>query len=386
MNQVDGNTEAAVNLSPRRWVWFLISLTVLGAVAGFLWTADDTVDVSQNAEPAPAPLVSVAQVFVKPETARIEVFGEVKPRWSAEIRAAVSGRVTEVKNRALAGGRVSAGQALFEIEKTQYEADVATAELELEQAKLALLQAQLKTELARRQFRRDGTDPPHHFALRLPQLRVAEFSVASAERKLTAAQKHYSNTVVTAPFSGIVTERFVSLGQSVTAGDRLARLVDDRRFELAVEVSRENWDLMQQPVSGQTAEIFDQKGKPIAVATARQGGGFLDQRTRQFRVFLDLTAAENGSVLSGDFVRVVLPGRKLDATISIPETALTREGYIWFVDSEEQLRRHIPNILFRNENRIVIAAPKGEPVYRVAITPLASFLPKQWVQPLEAGE
>jgi multidrug efflux system membrane fusion protein len=86
-------------------------------------------------------------------------------------------------------------------------------------------------------------------------------------------------------------------------------------------------------------------------------------------------------ILSGDFLRVLLTGRVVEDTLSIPDTALTRTGHVWFVDQNNQLMRILPDILFRIADQIVIAAPKGSNRLRVAITPLASFLPGQRVAP-----
>ena len=373
-------------LLARRSVWILLSLAVMAGVAYLLMSSTDTVDVEQIAEPIPAQLVTVERIEIGSETVRINVFGEIKPRWSAEVRSAVSGRILQVEDHALAGESVDAGDPLFSIEKTQFEAEVANANLVLSQAELSLLQAQYKTELAQREFKRDGVAPPTDLAVFLPQLQIAKLSVVSARQQLVTAQKRVSDADVTAPFSGIVTERFVSLGQSVSTGDRLVKLVDDENFELVVEMNQQNWRLMQHPVSGQTAEIHNESGKIISSATVRQGGGFLNESTRQYRLFLDLPASDNGAILSGDFVKVVIPGRTIEASLKIPETALTREGYIWFVDDQDRLQRHSPTILFREKSRIIIAVPEGGPEFLVAATPLASFLPGQTVQPLESGE
>ncbi|WP_254054606.1 efflux RND transporter periplasmic adaptor subunit [Roseovarius sp. EL26] len=364
----------------------MISLLVLGAVFLFLQSAENTVDVEQNEDFGAAPVVTVEPVSVQTQSARVEVYGEITPRWSAEIRAEVSGRITQVEGAGLAGARVEAGQPLFAIDKTQYQADVANTKLMLAQAHLALLEAQNKTEVARRQFTRDGTQPPNDLALRLPQLQIATLSVATTERQLIAAEAKLSKTSVDAPFSGIVTERFVSLGQSVTEGDRLAKLVDRENFELTIELDHDEWALLKHPLAGQSADVLDRNGNPFATAVVRQGGGFLDQKTRQFRVFLDLSATDNEVILPGDFVRVILQGRSLDATLNVPATALTREGYVWHVDNNEQLQRFKPSILFRANNRVVIAAPEGETFLQVAVTPLAIFLPNQWVQPMNAGK
>ena len=365
----------------RRWPWLILALVVLGAVMTYVSMAEDTVDVSEAKTPPPLLLVTVEEATVGAETVEVSAFAEVRPRWSAELRAAVSGRVTSVHDTALAGERVEAGTVLITIEDSRYAADLTAAELALKEARLALWQAKNAVHVARKEFERAGTEPPNELALKLPQLGIAEAGVASAEARVAAAKRRLEEATVTAPFSGFVTERFVSPGQTVNAGDRLVKLVDKDTFELTVELGRTDWVLLKRPLTGLTARVLHQNGDVATEAAIRQGGGFLDETTRQYKVFLELREAGSGSVLSGDFVRVLLPGITVPATLNIPASALTQEGYVWHLDASDRLQRVTPRILFRRDGRIVIEAPNGADTWRIATTPLASFLPGRKVRP-----
>ena len=364
----------------KRWVWIVLAFVVLGGVALFLATAEDTVDVEQAKAPPPAQLVSVETVPVGPATVEVSSFAEIRPRWSAELRAAVSGRVTDVLDSALAGERVEAGTTLITIENSRYVAELAAAELALKEARLALWKAKNATYVARKEYEASGTTPPNDLALRLPQLDIARSSVASAEARVSAAKRQLDDAIVTAPFSGFVTERFVSPGQTLNTGERLVKLVDNATFELTVELGRNDWALLKRPLAGLTAQVLNQGGEVIAQADIRRGGGFLDETTRQYKVFLEVTGPGSKRVLSGDFVRVMLPGITVPAALSIPASALTQEGYVWHLDGQDRLQRVTPRVLFRRRGRIVIEAPEGAGAWRIATTPLVSFLPGQKVR------
>jgi multidrug efflux system membrane fusion protein len=371
----------SVKVGMPRWFWIMLALALLMTVATVLAVIDDTADVTPTNTPPALQTVSVRDLVVSDIKASVETFAEVRPRWSADIRAAVGGRIVEVRETALAGVQVAAGDALFRIESTQYETAVAAAELLLAEAHLALMQADNRTTISRRQFEREGARAPNELALHLPEFRIAEHEVTSAEAQLRAAQQQLADTTITAPFSGFITERLISLGQTVTAGEPLLKLVDDNQFEMTAELSRENWALLDHPITNQVAQLVDTAGTPMGTAVVRQGGGFLDQNTRQYRVFLEVRETKDQPILSGDFLRVLLTGRVVEDTLSIPDTALTRTGHVWFVDQNDQLMRISPDILFRIADQIVIAAPEGSHRLRVAITPLASFLPGQRVAP-----
>lgn len=361
----------------RRWLWIMLSLTVLGGVLLFVSMAEDTIDVQETAAPPPAQLVSVETVTTSLETIEVSSFAEVRPRWSVELRAAVSGRVSKVFPSALAGEPVEVDTTLITIENSRYVADLAAAELALKEAQLALWQAKNATLLARGEFERANSTPPNDLALKLPQLEIARNSVVSAQARVRAAKRQLDDTTVVAPFSAFVTERFVSPGQTVSTGDRLLKLADNNTLDLEVELGRKEWSLLRQPLAGLTAHVLDQHGGMIAQAKIRRGGGFLDETTRQYKIFLEIERPASKQLLSGDFVKVLLPGVTVPAALDIPASALTQDGYVWHLDADDRLRRIEPTVLFRRHDRVIVRATTGTDRWRVAITPLVSFLPGQ---------
>lgn len=374
----------ATSVRKRRWLYVGAALVALVAALTLVWEAEDTADVRVSQVPNPAPFVTVVEVSPAAAVPTISAFAELRPRWDAKIRAAVSGRVEAVHDAALAGGRVDAGTLLFSIDKTQYEADVAAAELNLEQARLAVWQAKNAVTVARGQFERAGKEPPNELALRLPELRIAERNVTSAKAQLAAAERRLLDTAVRAPFAGIVVERIASLGQTVAAGEALVHLSDDERFEAVVELSQADWSLLAQPLAGSSVNLFHRDGTAVGDATVREGGGFLDPTTRQRRIYLDVPA--NGDqLLASDFVRIAFIGRPIEHTLSVPESAMTRTGHVWFVDTNDRLARFAPRVLFRAGAEFTFAAPPGSDTFRVATTPLAAFLPGQRVEPKYAS-
>ncbi len=368
-----------------RWLWVFFSLVVFVGVVVLLFSTEDTANVTRTNSPPALPIVTVIDATSAEAVARISAFAELRSRWDAEIRAAVSGRIMVVHDAALAGERVEVGAPLFSIEKTPYETRLAAAELSLEQAKLALLQARNDAELAREDIALLKISEPNELALRLPQLSIAERTVASAEAQLAEAQRQLADTEVTAPFSGITTNRMVSLGQTVAVGEALLHLSDDRQYELIVELNETDWALLEHPIAGQNAQLIHRNGTLLGEARIRQGGGYLDKQTRQPRIFLTV-ADPSAGLVAGDFVRVEFAGRTIANTLTIPEAALTRAGHIWMVDADDLLVRIAPEILFRADGMLVIAAPEGAGPWRVATTPLASFLPGVKVAPQTLNE
>ncbi len=369
-----------------RWFWILLSLATLGMVLTFLSYSEDAVDVSGVTTPLALQPVSIEQVVAAPETVEIRAFAETRPKWSAVLSAPVAGRVDNVLPGALVGEQVEVGTPLIEIENSRYVAELAAAELALKQADLGLWHTKNAAYVARADFERNGIKPPNDLALKLPQLAIAESTVASAQAQVDAAKRQLEDTIIAAPFAAFVTERFVSPGQSVNVGDQLVALSDNTHFELIAEISPTEWAHLKKPISGQTAKVLTQGGDVIAEARIRRGGDFLDETTRQYRVFLDVENSGANAVLGGDLVTLQFLGIAVASALDIPASALTKDGYVWHVDDEDRLQRLEPEVLFRRHNRVIVRSPVQQQNLRIAITPLVSFLPGQKVQPRLAAD
>lgn len=369
----------------RRWPWLLAASLSFIAVTGWLLTTKDSIDIEQRASTPALPVVSIETVEVTPATVTVQAFAELKPRWSTEIRAGVGGRITEVTEAALAGSPVNKGTELVRLEDSTYRAELAQAELNLADAHRQLLRAESETAVARRQYRNRGDDQANALALKLPELQVAKQAVTAAEARLAAARVQLAETRISTPFAGIVTRRLVSPGQRVSVGDALIELADNRTLELTAELSRQDWQLLAQPITNHIARLSDSRGKPLGQAKIRQGGGFLDNSSRQYLLFLQVDNAHHSPLLAGDFVQISLPGIRVDQALNLPASAITQNGKVWHLDANNQLRMFTPDILFRRQQRVVIRAPEGALQWRIATTPLAAFLPGQQVQP-RAGQ
>ncbi|MCG8668027.1 MAG: efflux RND transporter periplasmic adaptor subunit [Pseudomonadales bacterium] len=366
--------------SKGRPLWLWLSLAVFTATLFYLMSAEDTADIANTTDTPLAPLVSTEWVSKQATTIEIKSQGEITPLWVVEIRAAVSGKVMEVTSRALAGENVSAEELLIKLDDTAYIAEVASAEMNLKDAILSMRKAESATKVARNQFRKDGIKPPNDMSLYLPELEIAKSAVKVAKTRLAVAKKQLNDTLITAPFEGYVTERAVSLGQMISIGDPLLRLVNSKTLELTVSLDAKRWQLLQHPIAGSSATIFNQFNEPVAEAKVRQAGGFLDQTTRQYKIFLKLSNASQQGILSGEFVQVQLTGKTLDNTLSVPASAITQEGHLWLVDSQGRLQRRSPTIISQQDDRAIINNFEGSDRWQIATIPLMSFLPGQQVR------
>ncbi len=246
----------------------ILSLCLLAAA---LTSACDRAGAdSPAASEAAAVNVSAIGVVEQPIKRFIRVSGTLHAQEDADVAAEVAGRViaTPVER----GSRVSANDALVRLVASEGEAQAAEAQANAAQLEARLgmtnaaafavervpevANAQATLQLARTEFERarmlhekqllsqaefDQRSAQAEATAR--QYDVARNSAAqqyqallAARARVTLAQKALADTTVRAPFAGVVGERFVSIGDYVTRGTKVATVmrVDPLRVELTV--------------------------------------------------------------------------------------------------------------------------------------------------------
>lgn len=379
MNALDPSNEHKDGARPgRQRLFLLLAILITCCATAFVYLLEPQEEIELVREPPPKSLVSVLPVPVQNTRAVVETLAQIRPMWSADLYASHSGRVLSVSDRALAGRRVEKGDVLIELDPSSLLSELRAAELSFVEAEVGLNLARQQTELRRREAERVGDENPSEFALLLPELRVAETNLISAQARVAAAETALANATIRAPFDGFVTTRTVSPGQSVSTGEALLSVVTGTAFEIEVGLSSAQWRLLAHSISNTKAKVFALDGTDLGTAEIRDAGGFRDEETREFRVFLEInrdpTLAPDVQLISGALVNIAFDGRKFDKTLQIPESSFTREGDVWYVDELSRLQRFQPDVLWRLGGDLIVAAPADSAVYEIATVPLASFL------------
>ena len=247
-------------------------LTTIAVLAATLVTAGCRADAVGEAVPAEAAAVAVSVVAAaqSPIARFIRVSGTLTAQESADVAAEIAGRV--VATPVERGSRIAAGGDLVRIAATEVDAQAREAQANAAQIEARLgiaggttfdvarvpevASANAARGLARTDFARAQTlhkaqlISQAEFEQKSAQLESSERqydvavngaeqqyqSLMAARARVTMAQKAVADTVVRAPFAGVVGERFVSVGDYVTRGTKVASVmrVDPLRVELTV--------------------------------------------------------------------------------------------------------------------------------------------------------
>lgn len=227
-------------LSQRPWIISLAILLVIG-----LWLlsgiSGDEKEFQPKAlssgEQQSAPLAKVVVSKFKSQLTHrsISLYGRTAPDRQATLGAEVSGTVDTLLVRK--GQRVKAGQAVVRLDK-------ADRELQLKRAQ-ALLRVREKEHKAAKSLRERGLQGE----VALSQAEAALIEAKASVRNLELALE---NTLINAPFDGIVEILHIEKGDYLGIGDPVATIVDLDPLVIKADISER---YIQQINTGQKARI-----------------------------------------------------------------------------------------------------------------------------------
>jgi multidrug efflux system membrane fusion protein len=178
-----------------------------------------------NPPPAPpAPEVTTAEVAVHELHDWADFTGRLEAVESVEIRPRVGGYVESVHFSE--GGRVAAGDLLYQIDPRPFKAEVERLNAERERARAELELAESYRDRAERLLANNATSC-EEFERNAADARVAAAQLSSISTALEKAELDLSFTRVTAPISGRVSRTNVTPGNLVDASIVLTTVVSD---------------------------------------------------------------------------------------------------------------------------------------------------------------
>ena len=222
--------------------------------------------------------------------------------------------------------KVEAGQVLVLINSSQQQAS-------LSQAKAALAQAQALNTDAQNLLTRNRslllkkTLSQGEFDSSLARANSSKSSVLAAEAFVKQAKEQVSYTRITAPYSGIVSQRFVQLGELINPGQPVMtgfalkplRAVVDIPQTLAVNLSAHT------KLNKLVHIIANDEYYPISRITLFP---YADSHYNSVRARLDLTETDDTqSLMPGAWVQAQLPNGQQDG-LYIPASSILQQGEV----------------------------------------------------------
>ena len=389
----------------------LIALVMLALTLGLLGLAVSTVQttLAERAErtaptrPQRERVFAARVVMIEPGTQApvLSAFGEVRARRSLDIRSPQPGRVLALADGFETGAEIAAGTALLRLDPADATAsrdlartDLARAEADArDAARLSDLaaedraEAQAQVDLRARALERrrnllergvGAESAVEEAELALASARAAVIARAQSEAQaltradlaataldrariaLAEAERRLADTVITAPFDGVLSDVTVAEGASVGANERLAQLIDPTALEVSFRLS-----------TAQYLRLLDADGGLLPVdgeAALELGGLAISSPLRLTRASPAVGAGQSGRLVfaemaaargfrPGDFVTVRLIEPTLPDVALIPATAADAEGGVLVLGADDRLEAARVEILRRQGEQILVRAP-----------------------------
>jgi RND family efflux transporter MFP subunit len=316
----------------------------------------DTPEAASEATAEFAVTVKVAPIVRTGIKATIYSVGTVHASNNASISAKLPGKVEKIL--AEEGDRVKAGQTLLILEKTDLILTVRQATAALSMAEAGFAKAQLGWNRAQ-ELLQQGIASQEQYDTARADYDIAEARVKQAKADLELARYHLDNTNVTNLFGGVVTRKFVDIGERVSPGQPLFEVAEIQPVEVEIGVSDRRFSELRvgQPVTISVDGYPDRKftGEVTKIQPA------IDPATRTFKVTVRVANPEE-LLKPGMFARAEIEiGYHPDALVMPKSAVLEEEGRYYAVAVRDgRVHRTDVTLGYRDGERIEVLGGLAE--------------------------
>ena len=282
---------------------------------------------NQSASSAPADAgaaaVNVTTVPVKsrPVSQYLPLTGQLKSGRETDLAANASGRVTST--RVERGAQVKAGDILATLDIRAAALSASEAKAHAENAATNAASAKLECERVRALVA-SGSLGQAELDRVEAQCKASEHAVSAAQARSLLAAQNVGDGIIRAPFAGVVTERYVDVGEFVRQDSKVVTLVDLSALRLEVTIPETH---IQAARAGAkvTFSVAGYPGKEFG-ATLKFVGASVRNTTRDVVAEATVDDAEGALLRPGMFASVRLEAGEQPTPV-VPKNALTtRDG------------------------------------------------------------
>ena len=225
----------------------VLLVITIAVVAGCKKPEPPSAELTSAQQPVPTVKVQTTPVVEQMMPEYLTLTGSLKASQESEVAADASGKVTATFVER--GQRVKQGDTLAILDARGASITATQAAAQTGLARAQLEQAQKECDRVKSLFQ-SGAISQAEFDRTTSQCQTTQFSAAAAQAQQQNAQKIVGDSVIRAPFSGIVGERYVNVGQYVQPSTRIVSLYnpDPLRLELTVPEANVGSVKPEQPV------------------------------------------------------------------------------------------------------------------------------------------
>jgi len=306
-------------------------------------TKDETVLLVIEEKSWPVSVIEAQYDDVQPTLA---LFGEVITSRRSELRALVGGQVVEVGENFKEGAVVEKGELLLRVDDFEYRNSVTeeTAKLEVMNRDFERADELFKQGSISEQFRDN-----------------ALLERTQQEIVLSEVEKDLRDTELFAPFDGVINDVQATLGKQVsTFNDKIGEIIDIKNMEVRFSISKAQYGRLledESEIVGRAIEMKWTVGKRDLIfdASISRVGAEITSNTGGVNIFanIELDNDQETPLRPGAFVRLRMPDKTYESVISIPETAVYEDEYIYII-KDERLKKAVIVISGYDQSNVLI--------------------------------
>ena len=290
--------------------------------------------------------VSVIEAQYDDVNPTLALFGEVITSRRSELRALVGGQVIEVGENFKEGAVVKKGELLLKIDDFEYRNSVIeeTAKLEVMNRDFERADELFKQGSISEQFRDN-----------------ALLEKTQQELVLSESEKDLRDTELFAPFDGVINDVQATLGKQVsTFNDKIGEIIDIKNMEVRFSISKAQYGRLLEDESAIVGRAIEMKwtvGQRDLTFDAyiSRVGAEITSNTGGVNIFanIELDNDQETPLRPGAFVRLRMPDKTYKSVISIPETAVYEDEYIYIV-KDQRLKKAVILISGYDQSNVLI--------------------------------
>ena len=290
--------------------------------------------------------VSVIEAQYDDVNPTLALFAEVITSRRSELRALVGGQVIEVGENFKEGAVVKKGELLLKIDDFEYRNSVIeeTAKLEVMNRDFERADELFKQGSISEQFRDN-----------------ALLEKTQQELVLSESEKDLRDTELFAPFDGVINDVQATLGKQVsTFNDKIGEIIDIKNMEVRFSISKAQYGRLLEDESAIVGRAIEMKWTVgqrdlIFDAYISRVGAEITSNTGGVNIFanIELDNDQETPLRPGAFVRLRMPDKTYKSVISIPETAVYEDEYIYII-KDQRLKKAVIVISGYDQSNVLI--------------------------------
>lgn len=293
------------------------------------------------------PLVEVVELERMTTEFEVRSQGTVRPQTETVLSAEVSGTITSISPKFVAGGVFQANEVLMRIDPTNYEVAVDQANALVDQRKIEYDGAK---KLRSRGYRAET------------EYASAKAALASAKAEQVRARRNLERTYIRLPYEGIVRSKDADIGQFVNPGTRLGITFSTEYAEVRLPLTDHDLAFVDLPAAAAVTETGSAAGPAVLLSAVQKGAtrewpatvvrseGVVDEKSRVTYAVARIADpyrlhTEGPALPMGTFVTAVIEGASVADVFRVRNTAVRSANRLLLVDAENKIQSRTVDVM-----------------------------------------